>query len=433
MFYRPCCRTLWFYAIVLLLIPGSLSAVAAGPAIVQAVDEGMETRTGVFEANWGLPEWSEFSDGIAAYYARMGEPMPTDELANAVSALKKGQDSVAKKSDVQAAKPGGPENPLSVLRPPTFEVYVPAGYVYGKPAGLLVWLSSDNNGAVPADWQKVADAHNLICIGQEDFAAVSQWWYFMPHWIVRQAKRRFTIDDDRIYIAGHAAGGNMAGQIAQMDPDVFTGCISCDGFGFRKKVFLPNNKNKFWNGFWNKPDLQCLAKERRESRFVVVTGSKSSVHTYMTCEEAAMKEDGYRQATLLDVPDRDGATLPTGDVFEDAVAALDAPLSDTAEKLYQDALAAEKPHRLGVAYAKFAAAAQHAPDQPFAKPAQQKADALWQQYQAQVAQVHQFITDKQFDKAATAARALPDTWGPMAKETSLQLLHQISDARTGKH
>jgi hypothetical protein len=143
-----------------------------------------------------------------------------------------------------------------------------------------------------------------------------------------------------------------------------------------------------------------------------------------------MMRDGFAGVTLLKATDPRKSL--DADTFDKAMEALDAPLTAKAQQQYKDALAAEKSHRPDAAFAAYSAAAAHGGSASFVPDADAKAAAIFAQYQSDLAQIEQFITDRQFEKAVAATNKLRQAWPTLAKEKSVELLHRIGEARSAK-
>ena len=56
---------------------------------------------------------------------------------------------------------------------------------------------------------------------------------------LRDARRRYAIDSDRVFVAGQLTGGNMAWDFALAHPDLFAGVIVISGFPAKYVPRLP--------------------------------------------------------------------------------------------------------------------------------------------------------------------------------------------------
>jgi phospholipase/carboxylesterase len=122
-------------------------------------------------------------------------------------------------------------------------VFVPLHYEANYAYPLIVWLH--DNGE---DEHHLAD--RMFEISMRNYVGVApraperDWdkgfcWPQTPRYIqhsfnatlnaIDEATGRFSINSERIYLAGHGAGGSMAFRLAFMRPDIFAGVISLNG------------------------------------------------------------------------------------------------------------------------------------------------------------------------------------------------------------
>jgi hypothetical protein len=225
--------------------------------------------------------------------------------------------------------------------------------------------------------------------------------------------------------------------IGQAFPDVLQGALCCNDVWLYKDV--PTGRGgSYWPGFWQRPDQSLLNLDRHQSRFVLVANGKPAqpndrgyVRLDIRMVYDAMRRDGFGGVTLLESQGNRGST-PDADLFGKAMNALDAPLIAGAEQQYKEAIALEKAHRMDAAYTGYAAAAARGGTATFVADADAKADAIHAQYEKEVDQVVQLMTDKQYDKAISATNKLRLTWGNLARDKCTELMHQIGEARSAK-
>jgi predicted esterase len=88
---------------------------------------------------------------------------------------------------------------------------------------------------------------------------------------IRDAKARFTIDSDRVFLAGHGMGGDATFDIAMSHPDLFAGAIPISGLcgkpiGFYKQnaetvpLYIVNGERDRGSREVNAPDLSWMMK-----------------------------------------------------------------------------------------------------------------------------------------------------------------------------
>lgn len=151
-----------------------------------------------------------------------------------------------------------------------FWVYVPKTYDPAKAYPLVVNLHGGVSGmpleteefapgvyalnvvleSLPDDWKE-----NVLLLGCSagvpETSEDARWWRNdgqknILH-MIRETRRRFNVDDDRIFVGGHSDGGSGSFALAQRRPDTFAGFFSlCGhplvGYGDGVNVWLENLK-----------------------------------------------------------------------------------------------------------------------------------------------------------------------------------------------
>lgn len=117
-------------------------------------------------------------------------------------------------------------------RSETWNVYVPSNYSASQAPGLLVWISDDNDGSIPDDFQPVLDQYNMIMISADKSGRAEDL-------IQRRAAlalhglngiaHRYKLDGKRIYAGGDGSGALAASRLAFGYPDIFHGTFMLNG------------------------------------------------------------------------------------------------------------------------------------------------------------------------------------------------------------
>ena len=358
---------------------------------------------------WPLPPDEEFDRQLIALARRQGFRV-TDNAAAGV------------REKFREAAPNGASEP-------TYEIYVPKGYEPGRPYGLFVWVSAGPEGRVPDHWTPVFDEHHLIAVGPNyvgnDRPVV--WRTYMALEAVRQAKQRFTIDDERIYVSGVSGGGRIASHVAVMGADTFTGGFYVVGCNFWKDVPAAE-EGRFYEGFWKRPDARTLKKARATNRYVLLTGSEDGNRVNTKCVYDGYLKDKFAHVEYIEVPGM-GHTIPDAARFEEGIQFLDSTLTPP-ETLYEQAAAFEKKKKLGDAGLAYARAAVRGGGEPFAADAWERAQALRKGYEQQVERVRALIDEGTLEKAVNENAALKQRYGPMALEQVKAYIEEIKVARS---
>lgn len=121
--------------------------------------------------------------------------------------------------------------------PTTYHVKLPPEYhpLRSYPA-VVVLHSGDGPEAAVAAWQSEAARRGYVVIAPEYRTTEGTTEYqYTPdehaavELAVRDARRRYAIDADRVYLAGQLAGGNMAWDVGLGHPDLFAGVVVVSG------------------------------------------------------------------------------------------------------------------------------------------------------------------------------------------------------------
>lgn len=108
-----------------------------------------------------------------------------------------------------------------------WRAFVPRGYDPGRPPGVMVFISSIDWGGIPDEWAPLMDAHNLIWISpsQAGGSAPVQERLIKAILAPRVVDVDYTVNEERIYIAGFGDGGKVANLVQATDPETFRGGI----------------------------------------------------------------------------------------------------------------------------------------------------------------------------------------------------------------
>lgn len=108
-----------------------------------------------------------------------------------------------------------------------WRMFVPRNYDAANPPGVLVFVSPIDRGGIPDEWQPVMEARNLIWIGpsQAGSGAPVQERVIRSVLAPRAADIDYTIDSERVFIAGFSDGGMVASLVQASDPGTFKGGV----------------------------------------------------------------------------------------------------------------------------------------------------------------------------------------------------------------
>jgi hypothetical protein len=187
-----------------------------------------------------------------------------------------------------------------------WELYVPENYDPDTPAGLVVYVSPMDSGAIPGRWKSVMDDNNLIWIGANHSgnrvkaARRVSFALFAP--VV--AAGTYKIDESRVYLSGFSGGGRVASIIAPEYSHIFGGAIYICGVNF-----------------WGKRKPKQM-EEVRENRYVFVTGRKDFNRTETRDVHRMYRRAGVNNVLLMDISGMDH-TIPSAAKFAEAIIFLD--------------------------------------------------------------------------------------------------------------
>lgn len=109
-----------------------------------------------------------------------------------------------------------------------FDLYVPPGPPPARGYGLLVYISPDAGPLQPRFWRAPLDRHGLIFVCPRNAgndANVLDRRVPLALLAYENARARYPIDDQRVYVGGLSGGGRVAEIVALAYPDVFRGAL----------------------------------------------------------------------------------------------------------------------------------------------------------------------------------------------------------------
>jgi hypothetical protein len=207
----------------------------------------------------------------------------------------------------------------------SFDVFVPPTYRPDAPHGLLVFLGARPE-AFPREWLDALRRNRLILVSPvyrgESGSTPCRCGLALD--AAHNMKKRYAIDDARVYVSGFSAGANIASQLIRGRPDVFRGALLLMGGPFytsRGPDGFPDPAGRraalppAWKG---KADAV-----RKETAVVLVRGERDTLFTPADARADAgeLKKQGFERVALRVVP-RLGHQGPAAGWFEKGVAAL---------------------------------------------------------------------------------------------------------------
>lgn len=203
-------------------------------------------------------------------------------------------------------------------------VRLPRGYSPRNPAGLIVWISADEDGQPPACLFPACDAGNVIIAS---FAKCGNTRPVMNRYqlaldAVSTAGRRYHVDPRRVYVSGISGGGRVASIVAACFPDVFAGCVPMAGLNCPEVVPLGVGGRRYIPPAFAKPSgrLMDLWRQRRTA---AVTGEKDFNQPEITAAAQILRGEGVQAKVFMFMGL--GHDLPSAEQFAEAFAWVDDP------------------------------------------------------------------------------------------------------------
>lgn len=214
----------------------------------------------------------------------------------------------------------------------SFEVYVPECYEPNTPFGLLVWISPGPVGTtdnMPGS-KELMDKHKLIWVGANHSGNPENVYLRRIPLALDAAynmQKLYTIDENRVYVAGLSGGGRSASMTAFHHSDVYAGGIFIIGANYWLSMDVPGKKNTRWQSGGSWPHRENLLRAKEFGRYVFLTGdydgNRLQMHTYYERAYSKMLD----HALYIQVPGM-GHQAPPPEEFEKAIVFLDQPLSE---------------------------------------------------------------------------------------------------------
>lgn len=230
-------------------------------------------------------------------------------------------------------KPGSIDKHYYAIKEESFEVYVPGAYEPNTPFGLLVWISPNPDGSIERylGFRELMDQHRLIWVGanrsgnetdlfQRRIPLALDAAYNMP--------KLYTVDPNRIYVAGVSGGGRVASITAFHHSDIYHGGVFIIGANYWKPASIPE-QNIVLKANAPRPRPEYLLRAKEHGRYVLLTGdtdvNRPQMHTYYE----GLRKD-LNHVLYIQVPGM-GHEVPPPKAFDEALDYIDISMSQKAE------------------------------------------------------------------------------------------------------
>ncbi|MEE8154852.1 MAG: PHB depolymerase family esterase [Phycisphaerales bacterium] len=227
------------------------------------------------------------------------------------------------------------ENADRDLNQETLHVRLPTHYDPRRPAGLLVWSSPSPRGDIPRVFHEALDEMYFVCVGignaGNDRDVPDKFQLIFD--AVANARQRYHIDDERIYITGMSGGGKVSSILMMCFPDVFHGSIPIVGFGSYSQLEDQWGRHHYAYFAEPKRSLLELAKSRR---MALMSGPEDFNYDEMVLRHERLEADGFEQIRFFSYPDM-AHEMPNPQRFLEALRWIDEPYDLARKKRVADA------------------------------------------------------------------------------------------------
>ena len=198
------------------------------------------------------------------------------------------------------------ESVIDPEQPIEWTVHVPESYDPDRPAGLLVYVSPGNSGAMPADWQATLEERNLIWVAANDSGNKIDGGLRIVYTLLAPAlvSKSYRVDKNRVYVSGLSGGGRVASNVAPEYAHIFKGAIFNCGVNF-----------------WGRKTPSRI-EQVKANRYVFVTGSDDFNRRDTRRAFNSYRKAGVENVVLMDIRNM-GHENPSGAKLAEAITFLD--------------------------------------------------------------------------------------------------------------
>ena len=207
-----------------------------------------------------------------------------------------------------------------------FRVRFPNDYNPDIPTGVLVWISPNDDGRIPAIFHPILDQLGLIAIGIDNNGNERQITDRLQNHLdsIETVASRYLIDRDRVYVTGMSGGGRCAGILTLAFPDLISGAVPIVGLDTYHNA-PTGEAGKFWPARMGKPAARWFTM-LKSHRIAGITGSADFNQPEMSIRQGLLKRDGIDMR--LDIIEGMAHAMPTAGQFSSALDWVDEPRRD---------------------------------------------------------------------------------------------------------
>lgn len=321
----------------------------------------------------------------------------------------------------------------------TYRVWVPKDYSRDRPPGVVSYIPPSDHGFIHKSFFPPMMANNLIVVAPKDAGnkvdPVQR--ITMAIHAVELIKRRYAVDDNRVYISGSSGGGRAASLAMYYRPDLFVGGMPLFGANPIDNTPTPGkNDGSFHQGLHKMPSRDALRQMTR-NRYAIVTGETDYNKDGCQAVFNNLQKRGI-PASFIVLPGVGHGLVKGGKDHHltPVIEFLDAPLIKAAVDEFAKAEAALQRERFEEALEGFEASRGYlqlsADEEVKAKAATaaEQIKALKEKYDQAVAALDQAIAAEDTDKALEALRDLQRSWRErLGREKMIEYRKAITELR----
>jgi predicted esterase len=205
----------------------------------------------------------------------------------------------------------------------TIRVRLPKGFDPSTPAGVLVWISPNEDGRIPTIFEPECDELGLIAIGVDNNGNQRQITDRLQNHLdsIETLATRARIDRQRIYLSGMSGGGRCSGILQLAFPEQFAGAVPIVGLDSYHNA-PTGTVGQYWPRRLGKPsgiEMRALKDRRIRS----ITGTVDVNEPEMVLRTKLLKDDGINAE--IDVIEGMAHTMPSAEHFSAALNWVDEP------------------------------------------------------------------------------------------------------------
>jgi pimeloyl-ACP methyl ester carboxylesterase len=160
-----------------------------------------------------------------------GDGVALDELAQLIASLPPPEPEEKLDTTVKEMKTAG-------RRPVTYHLQLPPEYAHARswPVLLVLHQGGEKATTMLQRWSELASEHGYLLVAPEwSRGSQSVYTYSTEEQaavldVLRDLRRHFQVDSDRVFLSGLGQGGDMAYDVALSHPDLFAGVVPIGGY-----------------------------------------------------------------------------------------------------------------------------------------------------------------------------------------------------------